>query len=228
MTTSLRLFLAGLFALALLLLPGTVALAEDPPEAGDPPPAEEPPTPEEPPKAEEPPKTEEPVATADAVAALLARIEEARKAEDLGDLKAAIESAAEVYKATDDTGARSKLRGELLRVVKDEKAGDAREAAVAAFVALEDPKNVWKELSKALPDPKVEEASSVDIAVVDAVGKLAEPKALKPLTDLAQKAKDADLVKAAIEALGGYRSDRKGRVGILEGLLEMGKLVRPS
>lgn len=172
-------------------------------------------------RAEDPP-------AADPVDELLTRMEELRKAEDAAGLQAAVGEIPALYKANEDAAVRGRLRTELAKVVKDEHAGPAREEAVKAFLGLEDPKNVWKELSKAMPDLKVEEASTLDLAVVAAAGDIADAKAIKVLQDMAGKAKDPDLAAAAAQALGGYRADKKNRVPILEELLNLGKLARPG
>lgn len=163
----------------------------------------------------------------DPAAALLTQLDELRKAEDASGLATAVAKVPEVYKGTENSGVRSKLRGELGKIVKDDDLGAARVAAVDALVALEDPKAVWKELSKSLPDRKTEEASELDLAVVRAAGKLAQSRAVKPLLELAAKAKDNKVAAEAAEALGGFRED-KGRVKILEELISIGKRTRPG
>lgn len=164
----------------------------------------------------------------DPVAALLAELDQLRKANDATGLATAVAKVPEAYKGTEDSGARSKLRGELGKILKDEDLGAARNAAVDALVALDDPKAAWKEMSRVLPDAKVEEASEVELAVVKAAGKLAQSRAIKPLLELTAKAKDNKVGAEAAEALGGFRSDTRERVKILEELISIGRRLRPG
>ena len=106
--------------------------------------------------------------------------------------------------------------------------GSARLTAVRTLGELDDAKNAWKEVSKLLPTPKVEEASELDLEVVRTAGKLAQGKASKALLELVKKAKDPQLSAAAARALGGFGADVKGRVQILEELVSLGKRTRPG
>jgi hypothetical protein len=164
----------------------------------------------------------------DPAATLLDQIVALRKSEDTGGLAKAVAGVPEVYLASEDKSLKGKIRSELGKIVKDDDLGAARMAAVEALTALDDPKGAWKELAKALPGPKVEEAAEVDLAVVHAAGKLAQSRAVKPLTDLAYKAKDIRVAAAAAEALGGFREDKRGRVKILEELISVGRRTRPG
>lgn len=160
--------------------------------------------------------------------ALLKQLMTLRKAEDAAGLAKAAATVPEVYKASADKSLRGKLLGELGKVVKDDDLGAARLAAVDAIVAVEDPKAAWKTLARNLPGPKVEEASEVDLAVVRAAGTLAQSRALKPLLELAAKAKQAEVAAAAAKALGGFNGDKRGRVKLLDELISIGKRTRPG
>ncbi|MHC5010531.1 MAG: hypothetical protein ACYTG6_06195 [Planctomycetota bacterium] len=160
--------------------------------------------------------------------ALVERLQELRKAEDVGGLTAAIGQVPDVYKGIEDKSTRGKLRAELGKILRDKDMGDARLAAVTALVALEDPKLAWKELSKAMPDRKIEEAQPLDLAIVKAAGALAQSRAIKPLLELAEKAKDNKLAAAAIEALGNFGSLTSQRVTVLEELMSIAIKTRPG
>jgi len=163
----------------------------------------------------------------DPAKALLEQLTALRKAEDADGLAKAVAEVPEIYKASADKSLKGKLCGELGKTVKDKDLGAARLAAVDALVALEDPKAAWKAMGKMLPGPKVEEASELQLAVVQAGGKLAQSKAVKPLIELGFKAKDAKVAAAACEALGGYKDDKR-RVMILEELITIGRRTRPG
>ena len=65
-----------------------------------------------------------------------------------------------MYKGSEDKALRGKLVGELGKVLKNKKLGDARFEALDALLELEDPKPAWKHISKQMPHPKkVEEGS---------------------------------------------------------------------
>jgi len=160
--------------------------------------------------------------------ALVDELETERKNKDPGAMIMAIEKVPAVYKSIDDKSARGKLLGALGKIAKDKKAAEARPAAVTALVQVEDPKPAWKQISKLMPGPKVEEASDLDLAVVNAAGELAQSRALKPLYELLGKAKDNKLARAAGIALGGYGADKRGRVKVLEELIDTGKRIRPG
>jgi len=163
--------------------------------------------------------------TALALATELTTTHKAKKYADLPDIVARVP---EVYKAVEDKAARKSLLTALASVAKDKKAGDARLAVVTAVAALGDAKGGWKAISRLMPDPKVEEATPLDLAVVKAAGDLAPSRATKPLIELVQKAKDNMLAREAALALGGYGTDKRGRVKILEELISLGQRTRPG
>lgn len=164
----------------------------------------------------------------DAGKALIERLKTLQRAGDDGELATAIDEVAAVYKSEGAAPVQAKLRGALGKIAKDKKLGSARAAAVRALTELDDPKNAWKELSKLVPDAKVAEASDLDLEVVRAAGRLAQPKAAKPLLELVKKGKDPKLAAASARALGGFGADLKGRVKILEDLVSLGKRLRPG
>ena len=159
---------------------------------------------------------------------LATEIETARKAKDDGGTQTAVKKVPAAYKLA-EKGDRGKLVGALGKVLKDKKLSDARHEAVDALVALQDPKPAWKQLSKVMPNPKkTEEADELQLAVVKAAGALAQKGAVKPLIEMASKAKDPNLAAEAAGALGGYREDEKGRVKIFEELMSIALKTRPG
>lgn len=169
-----------------------------------------------------PARAEEPKAVAGEIAA-------ARKSKDDAATSAAVKKAADAYNATEDKAAKSALLGELGKVIKDKKMSEARLAAVATLVEIGDSKPCWKQLSRFMPNPKkTETASDLQLAVIAAAGSLASPSAIKPLTELAYKAKDNKAAGAAAFALGGYGKDKKSRVRLLVELIDIGLRTRPG
>jgi len=168
----------------------------------------------------------------EAVKALVGELAAAGKAKDSSAASAAIGKTSALYESCEDKALRGKLLGELGKLLKNKKLGDARMDALNALVELgtiANPKGAWKHVSKEMPNPKkVEEATELQTAVVGAAGRLAQKGAIKPLLELAAKAKDDKLAAAATRALGGYGQDKKSRVMILEELIDLGKRTRPG
>lgn len=167
-------------------------------------------------------------ATDEEIKTLLDQLDEARKDEDVSSLKALVPTVPDLYKATETSGLQSKLCDMLGKIVKDDDLGDARVAAVDALVALDDPKDAWKELQRELPDPKADETTPIDIPVVKAAGLLAQTRAIKPLLELAGKARDKDVAKEAVLALGRFREEKRQRLMILDELMSIALRTRPG
>ena len=166
---------------------------------------------------------------AEEIKALLLEVSTAAKAKDADAVAAAVKKVPDMYKGTEDKALRGKLVGELGKVLKNKKLGNARFDALAALVELEDPKAAWKYVSKAMPHPKkVDEGTELHLAAIEAAGRLAQKGAIGPLLDLAQKSKDNKLAAAAAQALGGYKDDKKNRVKIFVELISIGVRTRPG
>jgi hypothetical protein len=131
-----------------------------------------------------------PVAAEEAAdpAALVAKIEELRKAKDEGGLREHVAKVPDVHNAATDPAVKASLADALGKVAKDKKAGDARMAAVEALGLLNDKKLAWKELKGLVPDVKVEEPPAFDLAVVKTAGVIAEDGAIDTLLLLSEKA----------------------------------------
>jgi hypothetical protein len=169
---------------------------------------------------------EEPAAE---VKALADKIEEVRKAGDVSAMRAEVKKAAEMHNGLEDAAARGDLQDAIGKVLKDKKASDARLAAADALGTLNDHKGAWKQLKSAMPDVKAETAEPLDLAVLKAVGTVADEGAIDQLLELALKAKDRGIARDAAGALAGYTGASKAKkVKILEGLFEIGQRIKPS
>ena len=163
------------------------------------------------------------------VTALVAELAAATKARDGAAAATAFKKVAAAYKGCDDKAQRGKLLAGVAKAMKSKHLGDSRTHAVVALLSIDDAKAAWKVLSKAMPNPKkVDEATELQLAVTAAAGKLAQSRAIKPLIEIANKAKDTKLAAVGALALGGYREDKKNRVMVLEELIRIGKRARPG
>ncbi len=161
---------------------------------------------------------------------LVDQLDALRKDKKTSEITEAIAKVPPMYKdeGLEDKGARGKLMGALGDIVKDDRLGAARNAAVEALVAMDDPKAAWKEIHRELPDRDVEEATEFQLLVVKATGELAPSRAVKDLLELVEKAKDGQISKEAALALGGYSLDTRNRVKILDELVSLGRRFRPG
>ena len=152
---------------------------------------------------------------ADDVTALVTDLVAATKARDGAGASNAFKKVAAAYNGCEDKALRGKLLAAVGKALKSKHLGDARLDAVEALVSVEDGKAAWKVLSKAMPNPKkVDEATDLQLAVTAAAGKLAQSRALKPLIEIAAKAKDDKLAAAA--ALADLRhNDRALFAGVV-------------
>ena len=165
----------------------------------------------------------------DDVTALVTDLAAATKARDGAGASNAFKKVAAAYNGCEDKALRGKLLAAVGKALKSKHLGDARLDAVEALVSVEDAKAAWKVLSKTMPIPKkVDEATDLQLAVTAAAGKLAQSRAIKPLIEIAAKAKDDKLAAAGALALGGYKDDKKNRVMVLEELIDIGKRTRPG
>lgn len=170
-------------------------------------------------------RAEEP---ASEVKAFVDKIEELRKAADESGLKGELKKAVDLHNGLTDPAAKSAVQDAIGKVLKDKKSGDARIAATVSLAALNDHKGAWKHLKAVLPDKKLEAAEPIDLAVLDAVGKVADEGAIPPLLELAESAKDKAIARDAAQALAGFTGAGKKRVVILEGLMSIAVKIKPS
>ncbi len=123
------------------------------------------------------------------------------------------------------------VRGKLLkaagRVMATASLGATRTAAATALQDVNDPKAAWKELKRFMPSVKVVAAGPFPLGVVQSVGVLAPDGALPTLLQLMGKAKDDNVARYAIQALGKYGWSKQ-RVRVLGALLSYLKRLRPG
>ncbi len=160
---------------------------------------------------------------------LLGQMAESRKARNADALISALEELVSIHNSTEDKGTKGKLQKEIGTILKNKKLGAVHLSAVEAAVGLDDPEGAFKQLKGRMPTPKTEEASTIEIGVLGAVGKMAPLGAISALEKLAEKAKDQNAGAAAIEALGGYKEAKKKRGGIVESLVKLvARFMPPS
>lgn len=151
--------------------------------------------------------------------ALLARLVALVKAKDRAGLEPELAKVAAVHNALDDAALRGRLQAAVGDALGEADLGSARVKAAEVLGDLHD-ERVWLQLKRALPAPELEAALPVHLAVVKAAGRVAAPAAAAPLSELARKARDPNLSRAAIEALGGFGWARN-RAGVLRDLLDL-------
>lgn len=152
--------------------------------------------------------------------ALAERIEALRKAKDRTGVEPEVAKVAALHNGVDDKAVRARLQSVLGDLLADEDLGSARLVAADALAECHDEK-VWAQLKRVFPAPEVEAGLPVQVRVVAAAGKVAAAVSATPLLDLARKGRDPNLVRAAIEALGGF-GWAKNRVTVL---VELGDLI---
>jgi len=121
-------------------------------------------------------------------------------------------------------GKLQKAAGDMLR--KDEL-GAVRMAVADTLGRLNDPKGAYKQLKPHLPAVKVTAAGPFPLRVIQAVGALAPDSAIPTLTKLMQKAKDNNVARFAIQALGKFGWSRS-RTKVLTSLAEFLRRLRPG
>ncbi len=122
---------------------------------------------------------------------------------------------------------RAKLQKAVGAVVGEEACGRMRSIAADALGRFNDPKGAYKVLKPHLPSTKVTAAGPVPLRVIQAVGALAPDSAIPTLTQLMEKAKDANVARFAVQALGKYGWSRN-RQKVLTSIAEYMRKLRPG
>jgi hypothetical protein len=164
-------------------------------------------------------RTDETERIAQAVA-LAEKLDTLRKAQERPALETELGKVAALHNALDDKPTRARLQVAVGDVLNDEALAATRLKAADVLGEMHDEK-VWTQLKRAWPATDLEAALPIHLRVVAAAGKVAAPASVTPLLELARKAKDTNLVRAAMEALGGF-GWAKNRVSIL---LDLGELI---
>jgi hypothetical protein len=154
----------------------------------------------------------------------LARFAEARDKKALAE---ALPRFVKIHNELKTEGARAKVRRAVGALLDDEELGAVRMKAADAFGRINDPKGGWQELRGHMPDVSIEACGPFPLRVVQAVGALAPDEAITALRRLMEKAKDANVSRYAIQALGKYGWSSK-RVRILKDLATLLSKMRPG
>jgi hypothetical protein len=152
--------------------------------------------------------------------ALLERLDALRKAQDRPKLEVELGKVAALHNALDDKPLRTRLQVAVGDVLDDDALAATRLKAADVLGELRDEK-VWTQLKREWPATDLETALPLHLKVVAAAGKVAASASATSLLDLSRKGKDPNLVRAAVEALGGF-GWAKNRVTILT---ELGDLI---
>ena len=153
-------------------------------------------------------------------AVLVERIDALRKAQDRPPLEAELGKVAALHNALDDKPTRARLQVAVGDVLDEDALAATRLKAADVLGELRDEK-VWTQLKREWPSVELEAALPLHLRVVAAAGKVAASASTTPLLELARKSKDPNLVRAAVEALGGF-GWAKNRLTILT---ELGELI---
>ena len=158
---------------------------------------------------------------------LLERITTFQGAKKKADLERALNRVPKVHNELKTGSMRTKLQKALGLVMKDEALGGTRSVAADTLGRLNDPKGSWGVLKKQLPSVKVEAAGPFELRVIQAVGLLAPDAAISSLLTLMGKAKDANVSRYAIQALGNYGFSKR-RTTVLSDLCKALRKLRPG
>lgn len=158
---------------------------------------------------------------------LVARIDAFREAGKKADLQRAFARLPKIHNELKTASARARLQKSLAAVMADESLGGTRCLAADTLGRLNDPKGAWRELKRFLPSDKIEAAEPLALRSIQAVGALAPDAALSSLLKLMKKAKDANVSRYAIGALGKYGWSKR-RVSVLKELADFLRKLRPG
>lgn len=160
------------------------------------------------------PAEEARVRDAENALSVLARLEEQR---DKPGLSAAFAKLVKVHNELRTDAMRGRIQAALGDLVGNDDLGAVCMKAADALGRLNDPKGAYNQLRRHLPPVKLEAAGPLPLRVIQAVGALAPEAAIGSLVRLMEKAKDANVSRHAIQALGKYGWSKK-RVSILKEL----------
>mgnify|MGYP001813754465 FL=1 len=162
-------------------------------------------------------------ATAQGLAEQIATL---RTEKDSSAMAEALRTFVRVHNELESKTLRHDLQHAVGKVLKDRRMGAARELAAEALGQIDDPKGGYNHLKRMLPSRKTEEVTPLELAVLRSVGNLRRDSAIKTLLELMAKAKDREVSKEAISALGGYGGSKR-RVTILKELVTYMQRTQP-
>ncbi len=142
-------------------------------------------------------------------------------------LEAAMPKLVKVHNELKTNSMRAKLQKAAGAMLRKEELGAIRMLAADNLGRMNDPKGAYKQLKPFLPSTKVTAAGPFPLRVIQVVGTLAPEAAISSLTQLMEKAKDSNVSRFAIQALGKYGWSRN-RTKVLTSLAEFLRRLRPG
>ncbi len=149
------------------------------------------------------------------------------KAKDKARLAEALANLEKMHNALKTDSMRGKIQSAIGGLIKSDDLGAVRMKAADSLGRLNDPRGAYAQLKGHLPAVKVTAAGPLPLRVIQAVGSLAPDAAIAPLKRLMEKAKDANVSRYAIQALGKYGWSKK-RVSILKDMGSFLTKLRPG
>jgi hypothetical protein len=146
---------------------------------------------------------------------------------DRKKLDVALVKIVKIHNELQTDSVRAKLQKAAGALLDDEALGATRMKAADALGRFNDPAGVWKQLRPHLPSVKEEACGPFPLRVVQAVGAVAPDAAVAALTKLMEKAKDPNVSRYAIQALGKYGWSKR-RAKILGTLVAHTSKLRPG
>jgi len=158
---------------------------------------------------------------------LLERMAAFRAEKKKPELEKALAKLPKIHNELESNSVRAQLQKALGALMADEGLRATRSVAADTLGRLNDPKGAWKQLAPFLPSVKTEAAGPFPLRVIQAVGVLACDTSISFLLKLMEKAKDANVSRYAIGALGKYGWSRR-RVAVLGDLAKFLRKLRPG
>lgn len=158
---------------------------------------------------------------------LVARLHDYGKAANKAEVERALPRFVKLHNELKSSTTRHQLLKAAAGLLRIEELGGTRLAVADAFGRINDPRGAWKALKSHFPSVKVKAAGLLPLRVIQAVGALAPDPAIPALQQLMRKAKDANVARYAIQALGKYGWSKQ-RVKVLGELLSYLKKLRPG
>lgn len=150
-------------------------------------------------------------------AALIEQLATARRGGERAALEAALPKVPELHNALDDKAARGRLQSAVGDVLdEDALPVGVRLLAADTLGAMHD-ERVWTQLKREWPATDLEAALPLHVRLVECAGKVAAPASAASLIDLLRNGRDANLVRASVDALAEF-GWAKNRVSVLQAL----------
>lgn len=158
---------------------------------------------------------------------LIAQLAGFAKVKQKPEIERALPRLVKLHNELKSSAVRSKLLKAAADLMANEELGGARMAVAGALAEVNDPKGAYKHLKGLLPSVKVPAAGPLPLRVIQTVGMLAPDAALPALFRLMHKAKDNNVSRYAIQALGKYGWSKQ-RVKVLAEILDLLRKLRPG